>query len=111
MRSSTVAQSPDEIVRIAQELGRRIAVARKRRRIRQEDLAARTGLSRSSIQSVERGDLSCSLGIVLHVLWNLGLAAEVALIADPGLDRDGLALALDVETKRVCVAQRPTDDF
>lgn len=111
MRSATVATSPSEITRVAQELGARIRAARVRRKIRQEDLAARTGLSRSSIQAIERGELSCSIGILLHVLWNLGLAGEINLIADPGLDRDGLSLSLDVEKKRVFVPRKIDNAF
>lgn len=96
---------------IARDLGRRIRAARIRRKIRQQELAERTGLSRSSIQSIERGDLSVSLGLVLRVLWNLGLAGEVELLADPSLDRDGLALSLTADKQRVFVPRKVDDDF
>ena len=33
------------------------------------------------------------------------------LIADPGLDRDGLSLALDAAKKRVHVQRKVDDDF
>lgn len=104
-------ESAPEITLLARELGQRLRDARIRRRLRQQDLANRTGLSRSSIQSLERGDLSCSVGILLQVLWNLGLAGEVALIADPGLDRDGLALSLSADKKRVFVPRKIDNDF
>lgn len=102
---------PDDITLIAVRLGERIRAARIRRKLRQEDLASRTGLSRSSIQNIERGDLGCSLAVVLQVLWNLGLANEIELIADPGLDRDGLTLALNAEKKRVFVSRKVDNDF
>ena len=102
---------PDDITLIAVRLGERIRAARIRRKLRQEDLASRTGLSRSSIQNIERGDLGCSLAVVLQVLWNLGLANEIELIADPGLDRDGLTLALNAEKKRVFVPRKVDNDF
>jgi len=35
----------------------------------------------------------------------------VELIADPGLDRDGLSLSLDSARKRVYVARKLDDDF
>jgi transcriptional regulator with XRE-family HTH domain len=111
MASTDNRPSPPDATAIAHRLGRRIRNARVRRKIRQQDLAARTGLSRSSIQSLERGDLSCSMGILLRVLWNLGLAAEVDLIADPGLDRDGLSLSLDAEKKRVFVPRKVDNAF
>jgi transcriptional regulator with XRE-family HTH domain len=96
---------------LAHELGQRIRTARIRRKIKQHDLAARTGLSRSSIQALERGELSVSLGIVLKVLWNLGLANEIALIADPGLDRDGLSLFLSSDKVRVFAPRKINNDF
>jgi len=96
---------------LAHELGRRIRAARIRRKISQNDLAGRTGLSRSSIQAVERGDLTVSLGIVFKVLWNLGLTNEVSLIADPGLDRDGLSLSLSADKVRVYVPRKVNNDF
>ena len=39
------------------------------------------------------------------------LAREIELVADPGLDRDGLSLALDAERKRVYLPRKPKDDF
>ena len=96
---------------LARELGLRIRAARIRRKISQHDLAGRTGLSRSSIQAVERGDLTVSLGIVLKVLWNLGLTNEVTLIADPGLDRDGLSLSLSTDKVRVVAPRKVNNDF
>lgn len=100
-----------EIKRLAVELGGRIRTARIRRKKRQEDLALTTGLSRSTIQAIERGDTSCSLGNVLLVLWTLGLSREIDLIADPGLDREGLALSLDTQGKRVRVRRKLDNEF
>lgn len=96
---------------LANDLGQRIRTARIRRKISQHDLAKRTGLSRSSIQSLEQGELSISLGIVLKVLWNLGLTNEVTLIADPGLDRDGLSLSLSADKVRVFAPRKINNDF
>lgn len=101
----------EPVSELAHELGKRIRAARIRRKISQHDLAGRTGLSRSSIQAVERGDLTVSLGIVLKVLWNLGLTNEVTLIADPGLDRDGLSLSLSTDKVRVVAPRKVNNDF
>ncbi len=102
---------PDDVRLIAKRLGARIRAARVRRKLRQEDLAARTGLSRSFIQSIERGETSCFIGGVLNVLWTLGLANEIELIADPGLDRDGLTLAPSSEKKRAFVPRKLDNAF
>ena len=48
---------------------------------------------------------------VLDMLQLMGLAGEVEVIADPGLDRDGLALMLDSASKRVYLPRKVADDF
>jgi transcriptional regulator with XRE-family HTH domain len=111
MKINLVDRCPEEVTAIAQRLGERIRIARVRRRLRQGDMAARTGLSRSTIQAIERGNITCSFGAVLHVLWNLGLSTEIEIIADPGLDDRGLALSLTSEGKRVRVPTKIDNDF
>lgn len=88
-------------LRQAENLGARIRIARQRRKLRLEDMAEKTGLSRSTVEAVERGAPTTAFGAYLTVLTVLGLARELDLLADPGLDRDGLALELSVTDKRV----------
>src|SRR5688572_13548736 len=102
---------PPHLANQAAALGDRIRIARQRRQLRLEDIALKTGLARSTIEAVERGKLGTSLGAYLAVLWILGLNRELDLIADPGLDRDGLALSLSVEDKRVRVPRKLDNDF
>jgi transcriptional regulator with XRE-family HTH domain len=102
--------SEDASMRL-KSLGARIRTARLRRRMRLTDVAARTGLARSTVEAVERGSLTTSFGAYLAVLWLFGLDRELDLVADPGLDRDGLALTLSREDKRVRVARVPDNDF
>ena len=117
MKSSIAKNSSDnlsglsEVQRLVLRLGQRIKTARIRRKLRQEDLAQRCALSRSTIQAIERGEPTTAIGCVLQVLWILGLSNEVELLADPGLDREGLALALDAQHKRVYVSRKVDDDF
>jgi len=112
MKGATVKNiCPEEVSQIVRQMGERIKAARVRRKLRQEDLAARTGLSRSTIQSIERGEATCSVGALFNVLWTLGLSNELQLVADPGLDRDGLALELDAAKKRVFVQRKIDNDF
>lgn len=111
MKSKSQVFYPEEVNSISIRLGQRIRIARTRRKVRQADLAVRTGLSRSTIQAIERGELSCAAGSVFLVLWNLGLAHEIELIGDPGLDEAGLALSLSDGHKRVRVATKLDNDF
>lgn len=111
MRSKIIISCPEDALKIANELGDRISTARKRRKLRQEDLAARTGLSRSTIQAIERGDVTCSMGALFNVLWTLGLADGLKLLADPGLDREGLSLSINAESKRVFIPRVIDNEF
>lgn len=105
------APTPTAVAELAERLGARIRTARVRRKLRKEDLASRAGLSRNAIDAVEAGKLTTGLGTYLQALWAMGLAEGLDLIADPGLDRDGLALELDTKTMRVRVGTTADNDF
>ncbi|MCE4558255.1 hypothetical protein [Pelomonas cellulosilytica] len=107
----TKPQTPLGVTELAARLGARIRTARVRRRLRKEDLALKAGLSRNAIDAVEAGKLTTGLGTYLQALWAMGLAEGLDLIADPGLDRDGLALELDGKTMRVRVGTKADNDF
>ena len=94
---------PENVPAMLEALGARLRAARLRRRLRQEDVAAKLGFSRDTINAVERGSMTTSVGAYLSVLWVYGLQREVELLADPGLDREGAALTFDVGEKRVKV--------
>ena len=99
----------EELVARVRSLGRRIRTARIRRKFRQADLAERSRLSKSTIEKIEAGELATSLGAYAQVLWVLQLDRELDLVANPGLDRDGLAFS--VEHKRVMPKRRVNNDF
>ena len=102
-RSSAFDLVPENVPAMLRTLGARLRTARLRRRLRQEDVAAKLGFSRDTINAVERGSMTTSVGAYLSVLWVYGLQREVALLADPGLDGEGAALTFDVGEKRVKV--------
>lgn len=104
-------KTPAAVEELASRLGARIRTARVRRKLRKEDLALKAGLSRNAIDAVEAGKLTTGLGTYLQALWAMGLAEGLDLIADPGLDRDGLALELDAKTMRVRVGAKADNDF
>lgn len=108
MKGTTV---PESIRAQLAQLGQRIRAARIRRKLRQEDLAARAGLSRKAIDAIEAGKFTTGMGTYLMALWALGLNRELDLLADPGLDRDGLTLELDAQSKRVRVSRPLDNDF
>ena len=49
-----------------QLLGQRVREARLARRMTTSELAVRTGISRSLVQRIERGDVACAIGAVFE---------------------------------------------
>jgi transcriptional regulator with XRE-family HTH domain len=110
-RNKALTVAPDAVNERVRQLGQRIRAARTRRRLRREDFAQRAGVSRSTMEAIEGGELTTSIGAYVRALWALGLDRELDLVADPGLDRDGLALELSAQTKRVRIATKIDNDF
>lgn len=75
--------APGAVSVAARELGRRLRLARLRRRLPQRLLAMRAGISYVTIRSVEAGNLQTGLGAYFAVIWALGLEAELAAFMDP----------------------------
>lgn len=76
---------------LAAELGDRLRLARRRRGLSLDEVAARTLVSRPTISRLERGDLAVSVAVLVRYLEVLGLASDVALIA--ARDDVGAAIA------------------
>lgn len=62
-------------------LGDRLRLARRRRRITLDDLAARVGTTRVTLGRLEHGDLSVSLALLVRVLGALGLEEDIDRLA------------------------------
>jgi transcriptional regulator with XRE-family HTH domain len=97
--------APAKVVAAASRLGRNIRMARKRRRLRQADLAARAGLNVQTLRRVESGSLGTGVGAYIAALWAMGLEGQVAQLADPSTDLEGTTLEAASHGERV----RPSD--
>ncbi len=54
-------------------LGKNIELARKERSLTEADLAERAGISRTTLQKIEKGDLKCELGLFFEVATLVGV--------------------------------------
>jgi transcriptional regulator with XRE-family HTH domain len=69
------------IKKIMVELGENIKLARLRRKLSAEQVAERAGISRSTLNFIEKGHEGVSMGYYLSVLHVLGLETDFLLIA------------------------------
>jgi transcriptional regulator with XRE-family HTH domain len=97
--------APAKVVTAASRLGQNIRTARKRRRLRQKDLATRAGIDVQTLRRVESGSLGTGIGAYIAVLWAMGLAGDVAQVAAPETDLEGKTLEAATRGERV----RPSD--
>ncbi len=54
-------------------LGELIGFHRKERKLTAQDLADRAGISRTTLQKIEKGDMKCEIGIVFEVAILVGI--------------------------------------
>ena len=112
--SGRMANRPRAYSRLTREalvlLGKQIRLARKGRRMSEHDLAARTGIARSTLQRIEKGDPSVEIGLALEAatLTGVDLFAPEATTLAPQIGRIDDRLALMPGSIRK--ARRAVDD-
>jgi transcriptional regulator with XRE-family HTH domain len=92
---------PLPVKRALTKLGEDIRSARLRRRISTTVMAERAFVTRMTLNKVEHGDPSVSLGIYAVVLFVLGLTQRIAELADVRADDVGLQLEEERLPKRI----------
>jgi len=76
------------LTKILEELGEDIKLARLRRKLSTEQVAERTGISRSTLWQIEKGLPNVSMGYYAQVLFVLGLEKNLTgMVADDVLGR------------------------
>ena len=101
---------PLNVGQAIQKFGRNIATARKRRGLKQADLAAKVGISTQTMQTVERGATTTSIGAYFMCAWALGLYAEIENLLAPERDEEGKALEMRLTPQRVRNQSGKLDD-
>ena len=66
--------------RLLEQLGERLRLARKRRKLTTGQVAERAGISRSTLYHFEMGEANSSMGTLLQVLVALRLEDDLALL-------------------------------
>jgi len=89
----TPHHAPSAVKRALRKLGADIRDARRHRRLPMAVVAERAFTSRSTLQKIEAGNTTVSIGIYAAVLQSLGLLDGLGRVADIGSDSVGQALA------------------
>ena len=103
--------APAAVTQTVARLGANIAAARANRQWRQQDLAAKAGVSRQVIIRIEGGHLGVGMGAYVAALWAMGLHQDVADLASPERDLEGQTLAAARRGRRVRPATELDDEF
>jgi DNA-binding XRE family transcriptional regulator len=106
-----VSTVPYEVAQASRKLGERVRLARIRRRMTQEELAAACGITRKTLYAIEKGSSATTVGTLFSVLWKLGLLESAAELADPDHDEHGKVLESARQPKRVRQSTKIDNDF
>ncbi len=93
--------TPIPVRRALRKLGQDIRDARLRRRIPVAVMAERASISRVTLNKVEKGEPTVSVGIYATVLFVLGLIDRLAELADVRHDSVGLELEEEQLPQRI----------
>jgi transcriptional regulator with XRE-family HTH domain len=92
---------PLPVDRAIQKLGKDLALARRRRRISQESLAARIGASLSTVKRMEKGDVRIPVHFIARALHVFGELERFTVLIDTAKDEIGLTLVDEQIPRRV----------
>ncbi len=111
-RRSKIADSPPAAVReILERLGRNIRTARVRRRLPQEELARRMGVSRFVVADIEKGKATTGIAAYMGALWVLGLLGHMREVGAPERDEEGTILERARSPKTARTRRSLSDEF
>ena len=102
-----IAPLPIPAKRAMRKLGEDIRDARRRRRIPTTLMAERARISRTTLNKVEKGSPSVSIGIYASVLFVLGMVDRIGELADPVHDETGRWLEQERLPERIHLKSRP----
>ena len=98
--------TPIPVRRALQKLGRDLSDARKRRRIPMQLAADRAGISRTTLDKVEKGDEGVGVGAYARILFIMGMVERFADLADFKFDQIGMELESEQLPKRIRIPKR-----
>ena len=96
---------PIPVQKALRRLGKDINAARRRRRIAMDLMSERAGFSRITLSKIEKGNPSVSMGAYASALFVLGMADNLAQVADASHDIVGREMEEESLPKRIRTPQ------
>lgn len=111
-RKNTLTEAPPYAVdRHLKRLGADLRTARLRRNLTIEEVAKKIGTGPRPVSDAEKGKPSVSVAVYVALLWTYDLLRQLESVADPTLDKEGLALATLRERERAREKTGLDNDF
>ena len=109
---NTLAIAPPYAVEHAlKRLGANLRTARLRRNLTIKDVAEKIGTGPRPVSDAEKGKPSTGVAVYVALLWTYNLLYGLDDVADPALDKEGLALSFRRVRARGQQPERLDDDF
>jgi transcriptional regulator with XRE-family HTH domain len=102
---------PYAVAQALKRLGANLRTARLRRNLTIQDVAQKIGTGPKPVADAEKGKVSTSAAVYMALLWAYDLIAPMETVADPALDREGLALSAQRERARMKSPTELDNDF
>ena len=102
---------PKAVTQRVNELGRRVRLARTRRKLSIAELAAKAGIDRNTLGALELGKPGVAISAYITTLWALGLEQTLDGVANPDADSHGKTLEASRLPKRVRKPRADRDEY
>ncbi len=110
-RNTLTTAPPYAVEDALKRLGASLRTARLRRNLTIKDVAEKIGTGPRPVSDAEKGKPSTGVAVYVALLWTYNLLHRLSDVADPALDKEGLALSSRRERARARQSQRLDDDF
>ena len=110
-RNMLTTAPPYAVEDALKRLGSNLRTARIRRKLTIREVAEKIGTGPRPVSDAEKGKPSTGVAVYVALLWTYRLLNRLDDVADPALDKEGLALALENEPVRARRSNLLDDDF
>jgi len=110
-RNKLTTAPPYAVEDALKRLGANLRTARIRRKLTIREVAEKIGTGPRPVSDAEKGKPSTGVAVYVALLWTYRLLHRLDDVADPALDKQGLALALHREPVRARRSNLLDGDF